>query len=187
MSDFDLKDRDRAEAHEHRAKRQMGRHEVHPKDAWNVVIDVYLNSVGPAPDYAADFDVQTCLPMEFVGNDPRRHVLFFNDGRPGFNVTFRLFDNTNGGQGSGYRFAKNKDDAVWSQLGEDCPTEPVNQVFQRPVVQDATTLVVFNPNQDPWLGEFHYTLNVSIDGDEPYVPLDPGGNNMNGGSGAGNN
>lgn len=183
MSGVDLRERHVTETHEGRAKRKFEGHQVHPKDAWDVVIDVYLNSVGPAPNYDPDFDVQTCLPTKLEADDPRRHVLFFNDGRPGFNITFRLFDNTNGGHGSGYRFAANNDDAVWSELGQNCPTARINEVFEQPKVKDATTLVVFNPNQDPCLGEFRYTLNVSLDGNEPYVHLDPGGNNMNGGTG----
>jgi hypothetical protein len=186
MSELDLNDRHRIETHHERAKRELEGHQNHPKDAWEVVIDVYLNSVGPAPDYQANFDIQTCLPTELDGIDPNPHVYFFNEGRPGFNIMFRLFDNTNGGAGSNYRFPKNKDDAVWSQLGETCPTAACDDVFpnKHTVVQDATTLVVFNPNQEGCLGEFRYTLNVSIGGDAPYVHLDPGGNNMNGGIGS---
>ena len=147
------------------------------------MVDVYLNSVGPGPDFTPNFDVETCLPTDFVGSDPKPHVYFFNDGRPGFNVSFRLFDNTNNGEGSGYRFARKAADAVWSQLGPDCPTSPISQIFKRPHLKDPTTLVVFNENTAPNVGDFHYSLNVSTTGEEPYVHLDPRGINMNGSSG----
>jgi len=48
------------------------------------------------------------------------------------------------------------------------------------VKDQGETLKTFNPNEDPVVGVFQYTLNVSKDGKAPYLPLDPGGTNMNG-------
>lgn len=182
MNDVDVGDRPRTEE---QAKRlPVKNYKKHPNKAWDVIVDVYLNSTGPGPNDAA-FDILTCLPVVVSGTNPNPQIQFNNEGRPGFNITFRLFDNTNGGNGSNFQFASNPDDAVWSQLGSTCPTGPVWDVFpnNRTKVKDDTTVVVFNPNEEGCLGPFQYTLNVSVDGNPPYLPLDPGGNNMNGGSG----
>jgi hypothetical protein len=165
-----------------RKKKLLKGHQNHPQDAWDATIDVFLNSVGPAPNYQADFDILTCLPVDWDGSDPNPTIFFFNRGRPGFKITFRLFDNTNGGAGTNYQFANNKDDAIWSKLGDTCPTGAVHDVFAKKdvVVQSGTTLLVKNPNDNSCLGNFKYTLNVAIGGNGPYVHLDPGGQNMNG-------
>jgi hypothetical protein len=156
-------------------ERLTKKHARGPQNAWAVEVDVYLNSV--AKDGTADFDVQTCLPTKMVGSDLHPEIQFHNEGRPGFFIRFRLFDNTGNGN---YQFASNEDDAVWSQLGTTCPLSSVHGVFdkKKTVLEDATTLFVFNPNEDPYLGPFRYTLNVSTDGAPNYVHLDPGGNNM---------
>jgi hypothetical protein len=143
---------------------------------WEVVIDVYLNSV--APDGTPDFDIQTCLPTQW--NEPANNpvVFFFNDGRNGFHITFRFFDDTNGGAGSDYRFVDEKDGPVWSQWGEYCPDAEAHDVFERLKRIDDTTLEVFNANDEQ--REFQYALRVRKGQAGSIVTLDPGGNNMNG-------
>lgn len=164
-----------------RYRRRMKNHWNHPKDAWEVIVDVFLNSVGP--DGKPDFDVQTCLPIKFVAGDAHPQIQFDNAGRPGFWIKFRFFDNTNGGAGSGYRFPNHDADAVWSKVGTSCPTDAVDEIFPKRYldVQDGgLTLLAFNPNPYPAQDTFRYTLNVSTNGKKPYVHLDPGGRNMNG-------
>jgi hypothetical protein len=164
-----------------RYRRRMKGHMNHPKEAWEVIVDIFLNSV--APDGTPDFDVQTCLPVKFVAGDPHPRIQFDNAGRPGFWIKFRFYDNTNDGAGSGYRFPNHDGDAVWSQLGDTCPSSPVYDVFPKNSldVQDSgLTLLAFNPNPCPAQEDFRYALNVSTDGKKPYVHLDPGGRNMNG-------
>jgi hypothetical protein len=164
-------------------KRRHFKHHVnHPRDPWEVVIDVFLNSVSAAGK--ADFDIQTCLPTTTLRSDKNPQVQFDNCGRPGFLVKFRLFDNTNGGAGSGYRFPLIPEDGLWSQTGNSCPGGPAYEVFEQDsldVVDKGLTLLASNPNPSPAQGPFRYTLNVSIGGTKPYTALDPGGNNMNGG------
>ena len=142
---------------------------------WEVTIDVYLNSV--AADGTPDFDVQTCLPTDWASKDRNPTVNFYNDGRNGFRITFRFYDNT--GSTNPYIFLKDADDAVWSAAGSDCPTEKCGEVFTEPKRVDDTTLSVLNPNKDV-LGPFQYALRVSNDNGKTPVTLDPGGNNMNG-------
>ena len=158
-------------------------HQQAPKDPWDVKIDVYLNSVGPAPNYPADFDIQTCLPTQWNNGEDNPQVFFFNDGRPFFRVTFRLWDNTNGGLGSGYKFVADKNDALWSKLGSICPTAGCWDVFAKSGIKrpNDTTITGDNPNDETCLGAFQYVLRVT-DGNK-IVSLDPGGNNMNGGTG----
>src|SRR4051812_7913282 len=118
--DLDCRDEDR------RKGTPDKKHGHGPRNAWAVEVDVYLNSV--AKDGTADFDVQTCLPTKWVGSDPHPQIQFHNEGRPGFFVRFRLFDNTGNGN---YRFASNEDDAVWSQLGSACPLSAAHGVFDK--------------------------------------------------------
>lgn len=154
--------------------------EHHPSKPWEAEIDVMLTSIGPP----ADFKIQTCLPVDASGN-----IVFANHGRPGFKVRFRLYDNTNNGQGSGFTFPQGASatDAVWSILGANgCPSEGAWQVFEQSslkVEDGGATLVAFNRNPGPTpQGDFRYTLNVTNNGGPPYVSLDPGGSNQNGGS-----
>ncbi len=138
---------------------------------WSVAVDVYLKSDGRSPD----FKVESFLQSK-VGGD----LVFHNHGRPGFNVIFHLHDQT----GSGYRFPDDKDkrEAVWSRYGDICPRTEVFDVFTaRTVFNDGKTLVAFNENPKPAKGAFKYTLRVTMDGGESYLPLDPGGVNQNGG------
>lgn len=166
----------------HRVRQQEKQHPNHPKDRWVVMIDVFLNSVDATGE--PDFDIRTCLPTKMVASDPKHpEIQFDNAGRPGFSVEFRLFDNTNGGLGSGYRFPLEAKDGVWSQAGNGCPLGPAYEIFpedELDVENKGLTLVGCNPNPSPAQGPFRYTLNVSIGGNPPYIPLDPGGNNMNG-------
>ena len=147
----------------------------HPTKPWEVEIDVTLNSAGPP----AQFQIQTCLPVNSNGD-----IVFRNNGRPGFNLTFRLYDNTSEG---GYAFPQgaNETDAVWSIVGENgCPSEGAWEVFPKSnirVEDNGATLVVFNPNSGPTpQGNFRYTLNLTRAGATSYTALDPGGSNQNG-------
>jgi hypothetical protein len=143
---------------------------------WEVMIDVYLNAV--AADGTPDFDIQTCLPTDWPSGDENPIVHFHNDGRNGFSVTFRFFDNT--GSTKPYIFLNDAKDALWSVAGSDCPTEKCGAVFTSPTRVDDTTLSAMNMNHDV-LGPFQYALRVSKDGTQKdVVTLDPGGNNMNG-------
>jgi hypothetical protein len=182
MDEVRCQDHDRDEAAKRRPQLQ-GEH--FPTKPWDVEVDVTLTSAGPP----AVFDVQTCLPRDGDGN-----IVFRNNGRPGFSVKFRFYDNTTDGQGSGYAFPQGADqnDAIWSQLGENnCPQDPgAWDVFDKQSIsiqQNGATLVVRNPNpklqSGDGQGKFTYTLNVTQTGGKPYLPLDPGGVNMNGGSG----
>lgn len=143
---------------------------------WEVVIDVYLNSV--AADGTPEFDIQTCLPTEWNDPDKNPVIFFFNDGRNGFSIEFRFFDDTDGGNGSGYRFVDDEDGPIWSQWGEFCPEVEAQDVFECVTRVDDTTLTVFNANKEQ--GEFQYALRVRRGKDGPIINLDPGGKNMNG-------
>lgn len=176
MSDVTVKDHDAAD--DVQAESLRGQH--HPTKPWQAEIDVTLTSAGPP----AEFQIQTCLPVDENGN-----IIFGNNGRPGFNLTFRLYDNTNNNQGSGYAFPQgvSEADAVWSVLGQSgCPSEGAWEVFPKEsisVEDEGATLVVSNPNPGPTpQGNFRYTLNVVKAGTTSYVAIDPGGTNNNGGT-----
>lgn len=159
-----------------------------PDKRWTIDVDVYLYEAGPP----AVFDVDTCLPSVDDPHDSNRRIVFHNSGRPGFMLRYRLFDNTNNGNGSGYVFPSPPGPdhvrdplqwAMWSREGHDCPPAGYHaqwDEFTSVEVQDnGTTLLVWNKNQKA--AEFAYTLRVTNDGGQSYVDLDPGGNNMNGG------
>jgi hypothetical protein len=177
MSDIDTKERSHRTQENEGEPKLQGQHQ--PTNPWDAEIDVTLTSAGPP----AQFEIATCLPIDASGN-----IVFNNAGRPGFRVKFRLYDNTNNGNGSGYAFPQgaNKQDGVWSEVGSSgCPNAGVWQVFEQNsiVVQDnGATLVARNPNLAPAQGAFRYTLNVTTTGGPPYLPLDPGGDNQNGSS-----
>lgn len=137
---------------------------------WTVEVDVYLESDDPL-----DFTVHSCLQQKKGGN-----LVFHNNGRPGFNIVFHLFDRT----GKGYRFPSpphHRRNAVWSQLGDDCPEREILEVLEPlRVINNGKTLVVYNANPEPKQGPFKYTLRVTKDGKD-YLDLDPGGDNQNGG------
>jgi hypothetical protein len=139
---------------------------------WDVDVDVYLLSVGPPVSYR----IESYLQPQGNGD-----LVFLNHGRPGFNVNFHLHDETN----SGYKFngPPNLQQAIWSQLGTSCPTSGVWDVFDPKSVKDqGMTLVAFNRNPAPAQGIFQYALNVTNNNGASYVSIDPGGNNMNGGT-----
>jgi hypothetical protein len=163
----------------------------HPTRQWAVDVDVYLYSVGPGDH--ADFEVVSCLPVDKEAPDPHGRIVFQNNGRPGFTVNFRLFDNTNKGEGSGYVFPnppgpKHVSDpekwAMWSRIGEGCPpadyADQWEEFASTDVIDEGTTLVVRNLNQTRTL--FGYTLRVTNNDGASFVNLDPGGHNMNGSS-----
>jgi hypothetical protein len=165
---------DHASGHKNKPHKN-GPKKDHP---WEVTIDIYLNAV--ATDGTPDFDVQTCLPTDWPSKDQNPTVNFCNDGRNGFRITFRFYDNT--GSANPYIFLKDADDAVWSVPGDSCPTSKCSLVFSQANRVDDTTLSVLNPNKDV-LGPFQYALRVSNDKEKTVVTLDPGGNNMNGSTG----
>jgi hypothetical protein len=161
----------------------------HPSRQWAVDVDVYLNAVGPGN--VADFEVVTCLPVENSAPDPHGRIVFRNNGRPGFTINFRLFDNTNDGNGSGYvfpdppgpkRVGNHQKWAMWSRIGEGCPpadyADQWEEFTSTDVLDEGATLVVRNLNNTSTL--FGYTLRVTNDEGQTFVNLDPGGNNMNG-------
>ena len=139
---------------------------------WDVEVDVYLETVGPPATYR----IESYLQPQGNGD-----LVFENHGRPGFNVRFCLHDET----GGGYKFdgPPNLQQAIWSQLGTTCPTSGVWDVFDPKQVKDqGMTLVAYNRNPSPAQGIFQYALNVTNDNGASYVSIDPGGNNMNGGT-----
>jgi hypothetical protein len=140
---------------------------------WLVDVDVYLQPEGIEPR----FYLETYLPK-----DSEDRIKFKNHDRPGYTIKFNLHDP----HGTGYCFPPNskRDEAVWSQFGNACPTSERADVFQvqRVVEPDRTTVVVYNENPEPEQGEFGYTLRVTKDDGLNYLALDPGGINQNGGS-----
>lgn len=136
---------------------------------WEVEIDVHLKKGCPDPE----FEISTPLPR-----DPNGNIIFLNNHRPGFNIKFNLHDDTH----SGYTFPGQAHvrDACWSQVGTACPTSPMWEVFEPRRVVNGTTLIVYNDNPSPPLGEFRYTLRVTNDGGDTYCDLDPGGVDGNG-------
>lgn len=150
-----------------------------PGKPWAIDIDVYLQSDGANPK----FYIESCLPKDSTKPDDEL-LIFRNNGRPGFELRFHLWDLT----GKGYRFPRNKDDAVWSKVGDDdCPDSEAHEVFKPIRVVDGPDepmLVVHNDNPDEENGgplrKFRYTLNVTTTGTRPYLPLDPGGDDQNG-------
>lgn len=151
-----------------------------PQKAWEIDIDVYLYSVGPP----ADFEIMACLPVDTANEN----LIFYNQGRPGFVINYRLYDNTNNGAGSGYKFPnppappnRESEWALWSRQGSGCP--PLNhgqwaEFTSQNVKDQGETLVVINKNES--VTEFGYTLRVTNDNGKNFVDLDPGGLNQNG-------
>jgi hypothetical protein len=155
---------------------------------WQVQIDVYLKNDDPV-----EFSIECPLEsyeVEDAKVGTKKYVVFKNNHRPGFDILFHLHDLT----GKGYKFPRRPEDAVWSKIGEDCPDEAWSKhhdyddcrVFDpsRVVMPEQLTLVVHNendkkPDGKP-IGRFSYTLNVGINGERPYIPLDPGGDDQNG-------
>jgi hypothetical protein len=138
-----------------------------------VDIDVYLQPPGSNPPYTLD----STLPIK-NGN-----LSFKNNGHPGLIVNFHLHDELN----PGYTFPDSAHlrDGVWSELGPNCPTSGIWDVFQPLSVEnDGMTLQAYNENptqaNGKGLGEFHFTLNVTKTGGPPYLALDPGGDDQNG-------
>jgi hypothetical protein len=147
---------------------------TNPKPPRDVHVHVILNSETPG-----DFRVEPA-PLGSIPTGPNGELIFQNNGHNGLFVHFHLIDNT----GLHYRFPRqpNRSDAIWSQLGNGaCPNTGIWEVFDpRNISADRLELIVFNPNVDPTLGQFGYTLRVTKDDGAHYLPLDPGGDNQNG-------
>lgn len=146
-------------------------------EPWQVQVDVYLKSVEPL-----QFQIESCLPQEKhdFGGKEEKYIVFKNNCRPGFRILFQLHDMTDPG---GYMFPKDAQAAIWSKIGDECPTEYCeDKVFEpvRVIPPDYTTLVVRFENKER-IGDFRYTLNLVKDGAEP-LQLDPGGTGDNGSS-----
>ena len=179
MADIDTKDRKQSAGDEKSMAPKTQEHK--PNKPWEIDVDVYLKSVSPL-----DFELRTCLPI-----DPaNKNISFSNNGRPGFTISFHLYDNTNGGSGSGYVFPnppapphKEAEWALWSKQGQGCPPKDHgewDQFTSTNVKDHGLTLVVANKNDS--VTEFGYTLRVTNDNGASFVDLDPGGNNQNGAS-----
>lgn len=137
----------------------------------DVRVNVTIYSIEPLK-----FDVEPV--SNGIGKGPNGEITFKNDRHPGFNI---YFDLVNPPEGYVFPPNKKKKDAVWSSLGTDCPDEEISEIFKvLRVENNQKTLVVYNANVAPMLGVFQYTLRVTNDGGANYVPLDPGGDNMNG-------
>jgi hypothetical protein len=174
MDNTDVKDREHTEAGEER----MSKNKVQARKSWDVIVDVYLHS-----EAAGDFDIESYLQS----SPPSKKLIFWNNGHPGFNITFNLHDETN----LGYKFvgAPNEEDSIWSQLGgTGCPGAPgAWEVFDKTsitITNAGMVMKAFNQNPSPAQGDFRYTINVTKDGGTTYLPLDPGGTNNNGSTGA---
>jgi hypothetical protein len=146
-----------------------------PKQPRDVHVSVTLNSETPG-----DFSIEPS-PLGSLPTGPNGELIFNNAGRPGFFIHFGLVDKT----GLNYKFPPQAkvSEAVWSELvAGACPQSPGKwDVFEpRNITNGGMTLIVHNPNVDPILGKFGYTLRVTKDGGATYLPLDPGGDNQNG-------
>ena len=148
-----------------------------PEKPWAVEVDVYLEADTNPPK----FRIVSTLPLDT--RDPDDPLLIFdNKGRPGFELRFHLYDQTQ----KGYRFPIEKNDAVWSIIAESgCPTSEAHKVLKpiRVTQPNGTMLVVENDNSEKdgaRIGKFRYTLNVSTTGRAPYLALDPGGVDQDG-------
>ena len=136
-------------------------------EPWTVEVDVHLLEASNPPKFC----------IESFLKDPDDKLVFNNNGRPGFKIVFHLHDET----GEGFRFPeeRDKDEAVWSQLGSTCPKRKVLDVLKPiRIFDDGTKLTVHNPNPHPPQGEFTYTLRVT--NGRKWLDLDPGGVNQNG-------
>jgi hypothetical protein len=138
------------------------------KEPWKCEVDIYLQPQGSDPP----FELQTCLEM----NSAKR-IIFKNRRRPGFVIKFRLHDDLN----PGYHFPSDPTQAIWSQVGTECPKTQVWEVFEPLSVEDAgMTLVVYNENPKPAIGNFKFSLRVTKGNGPPFLLLDPGGTDNNG-------
>lgn len=145
-----------------------------------VHIDVYIDDPSSDPPSFRVVPSENNSPPLTLGPDDE--IIFHNDRHPGFDICFELKDNTHG-----YFFppTSQKNDAVWSRIGCECPKSEVREVFQ-PIRTEETSpgsgelrrLVVHNSNPKPAQGRFKYTLRVT--NGTGWKDLDPGGDNTNG-------
>lgn len=173
MDDISIKDRPETEQKNERD--MSARAALPPRGPWLVDVDVYLDDV--TDPQKPRFHLETYLPM-----DPNGVITFHNRGRDGFEIRFNLIDNT----GQGYLFPPppKKDHALWSRQGRGCPPDNYDRQWHefevvRVIEPALETLVVRNRNET--VTEFGYTLRVTNNNGATYIPLDPGGNNQNGG------
>lgn len=138
-------------------------------DPWVVAVDVWLQPDGSDPPFV----LETYLPKNAHGE-----IVFENHRRDGFIINFNLQDP----HGTGYLFPNDLKEALYSAAGRGCPTNKGQwpQFEARSVTNGNRTLEVRNRNQGKQV--FGYTLRVTKTGGAPYLDLDPGGENQNGGS-----
>ena len=141
-----------------------------PRD---VHVNVFIYSIEPLK-----FDVQPVSSGLPTG--PDGEIQFKNNKHDGFNIHFDLKDPP-----ENYVFlgGSHLNETVWSLLGKKCPTSAAADIFTpKRVENNGKTLVVYNknPGPAPGQGRFSYTLRLTNDGGTTYLPLDPGGDTMNG-------
>lgn len=152
-----------------------------PGDPKPVDVNVFIDD--PTTDPPRFRFETTQLPM-----GPDNHLHFANCGHPGFCIYYHLQDPTHGylfPEASLYPHPPGPKDehlnqALYSAVGTNCPTSSGQWgQFKAFAVENAgRTLVVHNKNQSP--ASFGYTLRVTNDAGQSYLPLDPGGTNTNG-------
>lgn len=137
------------------------------KQPWEVDVDVYLRPSNSVPP----FTLETCLHTTSSGR-----IMFRNRRRPGFIIRFRLHNELD----PGYRFPSDPTEAVWSQRGGACPDQyGIWDVLEPFAVEGAgMSLLVYNENGDPAIGNFQYNLRVT--NGSAWRNLDPGGGDQNG-------
>lgn len=122
------------------------------------------------------------LPTNPHANPDLPEIVFRNQGHPGYRIHFELQGHTHG-----YFFPEDHNDAVWSDIGTDCPTSAVRNVFRAIGVfsccHPSQRRVLIVENRNPTgagngQGKFRYTLRV-YNGAVP-LNLDPPGDNTNG-------
>lgn len=133
-------------------------------DPWEATVNVILDVENHT------FKFETDLPM-----GPNNEISFYNDGQPGFVITYHLQDPRHG-----YAFPENLDEALFSTKDPVCPTShgQWGQFKAKAVTDNGINLVVRNLNKDKH--RFGYTLRVTKDGGLSFWNLDPIGGNENG-------
>src|SRR3954451_21841159 len=145
-----------------------------PTKPRDVHVQVFIHPGDPMGDY--HFETSD-LPM-----GPNNHLYFHNCDHPGLHVHYDIQPGTN------YVFPDKsmtnnwRNEALWATSGTSCPTSQPNPQWPTFKAEDiensGTTLVVHNANGQK--EDFWYTLRVTNDGGQHYLPLDPGGTNENG-------
>ena len=136
-------------------------------EPWTPTVDVILDPAKKKFTFESDD-----LPI-----GPNNEITFWNDGQPGFVITFHLKDPRHG-----YRFPETLKAALSSVDKAECPLDEGQwgQFKAKAVNNNGVDLVVRNLNETKQ--KFGYTLFVTDDNGQTYWPLDPVGTNENGSS-----